>query len=63
MSLRSPAQIEKVMGKDKKSLPPELIIKKSSGYTVAAATDPRPAATIAKGEEFGLLPASPDEIV
>jgi hypothetical protein len=63
MTLRSPAQIERVMGRAKKDLPPELIVKKSSGYKVAPATDPHPAVTITKGEEFDLLPASPDEII
>jgi Protein of unknown function (DUF2800) len=55
MSLRSPAQIERVLGPDKKSLPAEFVEKRSSGYTVARVTDPRPAIELSPGSEFGVL--------
>lgn len=57
--VRSPAQIEKVVGK--KNLPADLTQKISTGYTMVAATDPRPAAEISPGAEFALLPAGESE--
>ena len=41
--LRSPAQMEKVLKKYKKELPPELVVSISSGSTLAADSDSRPA--------------------
>ena len=41
--LRSPAQMEKVLKKYKKELPPELVVSVSSGSTLAADSDSRPA--------------------
>lgn len=46
--LRSPAQIEKIVGK--KAFPTDLVVKKSSGTTMVAEADPRPAVSL--GEEF-----------
>lgn len=51
-SLRSPAQIEKLVGK--KALPADLVVKESSGYTVAPEYDKRPA--FQPGSEFAALP-------
>lgn len=52
--VRSPAQLEKKLGKRKKMIPTELIIKASSGVTMVPENDKRPAVT--KGEEFAALP-------
>jgi hypothetical protein len=41
--LRSPAQMEKVLKKYKKELPPELVVSISSGSTLAPESDSRPA--------------------
>ena len=41
--LRSPAQMEKVLKKYKKELPPELVVSVSSGSTLAPESDSRPA--------------------
>ena len=41
--LRSPAQMEKVLKKYKKELPPDLVVSISSGSTLAADSDSRPA--------------------
>ena len=41
--LRSPAQMEKVLKKYKKELPPELVVSISSGSTLASDSDSRPA--------------------
>ena len=41
--IRSPAQMEKVLKKRKLTLPDELVVSVSSGATVAAESDPRPA--------------------
>ncbi len=57
-SLKSPAQIEKTLGRDKKSLPPEFITKQSSGYTMALEHDARPAVMLSPGSEFAALPAA-----
>lgn len=49
--LKSPAQIEKLVGKSK--LPPELVQKVSSGVTMVGAADPRPAVVAEPGDDFG----------
>ena len=41
--IRSPAQMEKVLKKRKLTLPDELVVSVSSGATLAAKSDPRPA--------------------
>jgi hypothetical protein len=53
MKLKSPAQIEKIVGK--KNLPSELVTSVSSGYTLAKETDKRPAAEVHAGQEFTAL--------
>lgn len=53
--LKSPAQIEKLVGK--KSMPTDLVEKRSSGRTMVPEGDKRPALTITAGEEFPLLTA------
>jgi len=60
--LKSPAQIEKLMGKKPFAAAlAETVIKVSSGYNMVPDTDPRPAVTLSPGEEFAaLLPASDD---
>lgn len=55
MKLKSPAAFEKVVGK--KNLPAELYSSVSSGYTLAPASDPRPAVTNVAADEFSALPA------
>lgn len=52
--LKSPAQIEKLVGK--KSLPGDLWEKVSSGYTLVPDSDKRPALAIAPGDAFQALP-------
>lgn len=59
--LRSPAQIEKVMGKQKKELPEEFIVKRSSGHTLVPESDARPALNLTAGSEFAALPAGETE--
>jgi hypothetical protein len=54
--LKSPAALEKVVGK--KNLPTELFASVSSGYTLAPASDPRPAVTNVASDEFSALPPS-----
>lgn len=58
--LKSPAQIEKLVGKKKfKDFLATEVIKKSSGLTMVAASDARPAVNVlTAGDEFGILPAS-----
>lgn len=51
--LRSPAQIEKVVGK--KRLPTEMVASVSSGTKMVPASDPAPAVVVTRGEEFPLL--------
>lgn len=51
--LKSPAQIEKVVGKT--HLPADLVSKESSGTSMVADSDPRPAITL--GREFVALPS------
>lgn len=54
MKLKSPAQIEKMIGK--KNLPAELVEKKSSGYKLAPESDPRPALPSGPQHAFAALP-------
>ena len=54
--LRSPAQIEKIVGK--KNLPPELYSSVSKNVTLVSEDDPRPALTFTAGQEFSALPES-----
>jgi hypothetical protein len=57
--LKSPAQIEKLVGK--KNLPKDLVVAKSSGYTLAKEGDARPAVALNPGVEFpALMPGSDD---
>lgn len=56
--LRSPAQIEKVVGK--KAMPEHLIEKVSSGLTLAPEKDARPQVLTHPGAEFAALSASND---
>jgi hypothetical protein len=53
--LRSPAQIEKIVGK--KNLPEDLVASVSSGFTLALEADKRPAIELEAGSEFAELPA------
>lgn len=55
--LRSPAQVEKYSGK---SIPDELVMRVSSGLTLAPLDDPRPAAVLGAGEEFAAIPGPDD---
>lgn len=57
--LKSPAQVEKLVGK--KNLDENLTQKVSTGYSMVADTDPRPAADLTPGAEFTLLPAGDGE--
>ena len=43
ISIVSPAQAEKLLKKEKKELPKELVVSVSSGSTLAPESDPRPA--------------------
>lgn len=54
--LKSPAALEKTVGK--KNLPKDLVASVSSGYTLAPASDPRPAVTNVASDEFSALPPS-----
>lgn len=56
--LRSPAQIEKLLGKKRfaEKLGDSHVVKVSSGVTLAAAHDNRPAVVLTRGEEFAVLP-------
>lgn len=53
-SMRSPAQIEKIVGKA--NLPQELYARVSSGLTLVPEFDPRPAVAVGPGEDFTALP-------
>jgi hypothetical protein len=56
--LKSPAQIEKLLGKKNFAAAlGNLVEKKSSGHKMAPASDPAPAITVTRGEEFDCLPA------
>lgn len=59
--LKSPAQIEKVVGKKIfAKLAPELVDKSSSGYTLVPETDPRPPATVAQLADFSKVEEKQD---
>lgn len=52
MKLLSPAQIEKVLGKDNKDVLEDLVTKESSGYALAPESDKRPAVKMDAKSEF-----------
>lgn len=52
MKLKSPAALEKIVGKDLKAELTELVTKESSGLTLAPATDPRPEVMAGVAAEF-----------
>lgn len=55
-SLRTPADIEKKLPKDKRAMLESLVVKESSGTTLAPASDPRPAVSPANPAlEFGSI--------
>jgi hypothetical protein len=56
--LRSPAQVEKHSGRD---VPEDLVVRVSSGLTLAPESDPRPAVVLDAASEFAALPAYEDE--
>jgi hypothetical protein len=56
-ALKSPAQIEKLVGK--KAFPTELTVKQSSGFTLAPAHDARPALPAGAHQDFAFTP-TPD---
>jgi hypothetical protein len=57
--LKSPAQIEKLVGK--KELPAEFVEKKSSGYKLVPASDPHPALPSSAALAFPALPPGTEE--
>lgn len=57
--LKSPAQIEKLVGK--KELPTDLVEKKSSGYKLAPSSDPSPAIAAGPQVAFAALPPADAE--
>lgn len=57
LKLKSPAQVEKLLGRDKKALPSEFITAESSGYNVVPMSDPREEVRLTQGSEFPLLPS------
>lgn len=60
--LKSPAQIEKLLGKKTfKNTMADNVIKKSSGLTMVSETDARPAVSRTDGSEFGILQAASTE--
>lgn len=62
--IRSPAQIEKMLGKKKFAQYAEahdLVVKESSGVTLAPVDDPRPPAQVAQLTDFAVLPESVEE--
>ena len=57
--LRSPAQIEKLVGKKKFTALAEAHVEKiSSGFTLASAEDPRPPAQVAQLSDFSVVPGT-----
>lgn len=56
--LRSPAQIEKLVGKRKMAELNPFVEKKSSGHTLAPTSDPRPPAQVARLEDFAVVPGN-----
>lgn len=62
--LRSPAQVEKIIGKKKFAQYAEahgLVSKESSGFTLAPAADPRPPAQVAQLTDFSVVPENAEE--
>jgi hypothetical protein len=60
--LKSPAQIEKLLGKKKfAATMADAVVKRSSGYTLAPDYDARPAVSLSAGEEFLLIEAPTGE--
>lgn len=60
--LRSPAQVEKVLGKKKfATLTADLVEKTSSGVTLAPVDDPRPPAQVAQLTDFGVVPENAEK--
>lgn len=61
--LKSPAQIEKLVGKAKfnKMVVSDLVEKVSSGHTLAPASDPRPPAAVAQLTDFSVQEGAGDE--
>jgi hypothetical protein len=60
--LRSPAQIEKLLGKKKfTAQAADLVEKKSSGFTLAPAEDPRPPAQVAQIADFSVVPENAEK--
>lgn len=57
--LKSPAQIEAIIGK--RNLPEELYARMSSGLTLVPEDDPRPAAAVGPAEDFAQLPPTTSE--
>jgi hypothetical protein len=55
--LKSPKQIETLMGKDKTSIPKGSIVKESSGHTMVPLSDKREAVSLAAQDVFEALPA------
>jgi hypothetical protein len=54
--LKSPAQVEKVLGKKNFAIAlAEHVDKQSSGYTLVSENDPRPPAQVAQLEDFGVI--------
>jgi hypothetical protein len=54
--LKSPAQVEKVLGKKNFAIAlAEHVDKQSSGYTLVSESDPRPPAQVAQLEDFGVI--------
>lgn len=51
--MRTPAAIEKVIGKEGKDFLETLVTKESSGTTLVHESDPRPAARVGAAEDFG----------
>ena len=50
--LRTPAQIEKVLGKENKEVLEDLVVSESSGLTLVHETDKRPAVSVSPQDEF-----------
>lgn len=64
--LRSPAQVEKLIGKKKFQQLVDvlgLVEKTSSGFTLAPVDDPRPPAQVAQLTDFGVVPENAEEKV
>lgn len=57
--LKSPAQIEAMIGK--RNLPEELYARISSGLTLVSEDDPRPAVAVGPAEDFAQLPPTTSE--